>query len=186
MVTSSDAPSCRKSAGKFGVWTARKGVLEGRIVLSGIGSGAAFHSRTAEFAAQTIKKAATHTELAVNAGTLAQPVTFTVAVRAPAAAGSPVGTVNLTAHGTLLQTLTLSPATSASSWFAVSVATVTVTPQPGGAANYFGKYNVKATFVPGGAYSRSSASQDFTVSQPAYTALANGVEIATVVSGSGP
>jgi len=135
---------------------------------------------------QDFKKAATQTELAVNAGTLAQPITFTVAVRAPVAAGSPMGTVNLTTHGTLLQTLTLSPATSSSSRFAVSEATFTVIPQPGGAANYFGKYNVKATFVPGGAFSGSSASKNFTVSQPGYTALANGVEIATVASGSGP
>ncbi len=160
--------------------------LENRVVLSGIGASGVLRSKTAEFAAQTIRMGATQTELAVNAGTLAQPITFTVAVRAPVAAGSPVGTVNLTTHGKLLQTLTLYPATSSSSRFAVSEATFMVIPQPGGASNYFGKYNVKATFVPDGAYSRSIASKNFTVSQPAYTGLANGVEIATVASGSGP
>ena len=161
--------------------------LEGRIVLSRIGSSGALPSRAAEFAAQTIKKAATETTLAVNAGTLSQPTTFTVTVRAPAAAGSPVGTVNLTsAQGKLIQTLTLSPTTSTNRRFAVSEATLTVTSQPGGPANFFGKYNVKATFVPGGTFSRSSASKTFTVSQPAFTTLANGVNIATVASGSGP
>ncbi len=57
-----------------------------------------------EFAAQTIKNVATKTTLAVTAGTLSQPVTFTVTVRAPAAAGSPVGTVNITAHGKVIAT----------------------------------------------------------------------------------
>ena len=160
--------------------------LEGRIVLSGIGSSGALPSRTAEFAAQTIKKAATETTLAVNAGTLSQPITFTVTVRAPAAAGSPVGTVNLTAHGNLIQTLTLSPTTLANRRFAVSEATFTVTSPPGGPANFFGRYTVNATFVPGGMYSKSSASKTFTVSQPAFTTLADGVNIATVVPGSGP
>jgi len=160
--------------------------LEGRIVLSGIGSSGAFASRTAEFGAQTIKKAATETTLAVNAGTLGQPITFAVTVRAPAAAGSPVGTVNLTSHGNLIQTLTLSPTTSANRRFAVSEATYTVTSQPGGAANFFGRYPVNATFVPGGMFSKSSANKTFRVSPPAFTTLATGVNIATVVPGSGP
>ncbi len=160
--------------------------LEGRIVLSGIGSGGAIPSRTAEFAAQTIKKAATETTLAVNAGTLSQPITFTVTVRAPAGAGSPVGTVNLTSRGSLIQTLTLSPTTSANRRFAVSEATLTVTSQPGGAANFFGRYPINATFVPGGMFSKSSANKTFTVSQPAFTTLADGVNIATVAPGSGP
>lgn len=160
--------------------------LEGRIVLSEVGSSGAFPSRTAEFAAQTIKKAVTETTLAVNAGTLSQPITFTVTVRAPAAAGPPVGTVNLTAQGNLIQTLTLSPTTSTNRRFAVSEATFTETSQPGGFANFFGRYSVNATFVPGGMFSKSSASKNFTVSQPAFTTLADGVNIATVVPGSGP
>ncbi len=160
--------------------------LEGRVVLSGIGSSGAFASRTAEFAAQTIKNAATETTLAVNAGTLSQPITFTVTVRAPVTAGSPMGTVNITDHGNLIQTLTLVPATSANRRYAVSEATFTVTSQPGGPANFFGKYHVTATFVPSGMFSKSSGSRNFTISKPAFSALANGVDIATVVPGSGP
>jgi FKBP-type peptidyl-prolyl cis-trans isomerase len=41
-------------------------------------------------------------------------------------------------------------------------------------------------FIPGGAYSKSTASKSFTVSQPAYTTLAGGVQIATIAPGSGP
>ncbi len=159
--------------------------LEGRIVLSGISATGAVHSRVAEFA-QTIKKTATETTLAVSAGTLSQPITFNVTVRAPATAGTPLGTVNLTSHGKLIQTITLSPATSTNSKFAVSEATLTVTSQPGGPANFFGKYPVTATFIPLGSFSRSSTNKTFTVSQPAFTALANGVDIATVVPGAGP
>ncbi len=33
---------------------------------------------------------------------------------------------------------------------------MTVTSQPGGIANYFGKYTVGATFIPGGMFSKSS------------------------------
>lgn len=160
--------------------------LEGRIVLSEIGSVFALHSRPAGSSAQTSKRAATMTTLAVDAGTLSQPVTFNVTVRAPAAAGSPVGFVNITAHGKVIDTLTLSPTTSANPRFAVSEATMTVTSEPGGSANYFGRYTVGATFVPGGMFSKSSARNSFTVSPPAFTTLSNGVNIATVAPGSGP
>jgi len=37
-VTSSDAPSCRNSAGKFGVWAARSGPGSSVLVAAGSGS----------------------------------------------------------------------------------------------------------------------------------------------------
>ncbi len=160
--------------------------LEGRIVLSRMVSSSVFASGPAELAVQPTRKAATETTLAVNAGTLSQPITFTVTVQAPVAAGSPLGTVNITVHGAVIATLTLSPATSTNPRFAASEATMTVTSQPGGAANFFGKYRVGATFVPAGWFSKSSTRSTFTVSQPAYTTLANGVNTATAMPGSGP
>ena len=81
-----------------------------------------------EVAAQAAKKAATETTLAVSAGTLGQPITFTVTVRAAAAAGSPEGTVNIIDHGKVIQTLTLSPTTSTNARYAFSEATFTLTP----------------------------------------------------------
>ncbi len=156
--------------------------LESRIVLSGF----ALHPRTAEIAAQIVKKAATETTLAVSAGTLGQPITFTVTVRAPASAGSPQGTVNLVDHGTVIQTLTLTPTTSTSARSAVSEATDTLTPQPGGNAYFFGRHTISAQFIPSGAFSKSSANKSFTVSQPDYTTLSGGVKMATIAHGSGP
>jgi hypothetical protein len=156
--------------------------LESRIVLSG----GVVHRVAAEVAAQGLKKAATDTTLAVSAGTLGEPITFTVTVRAPAAAGSPQGTVNLTDHGKVIQSLTLMPMTSSSPKYAYSEATYTLTPQPGGGAYFFGKHSVNATFVPGGTFQKSSANKAFTVSQPNYTTLSDGVKVATIAQGSGP
>ena len=86
----------------------------------------------------------------------------------------------------MIQTLTLSPTTSTNARYAFSDATDTLTPQPGGAAYFFGKHAVSAEFIPSGAFLKSSASKTFNVSKPAYTALADGVKIATIVPGSGP
>jgi peptidylprolyl isomerase len=160
--------------------------LESRLVFSGINFASALHPSVVEVVAQTAKKETTKTTLAVSAGTLEQPITFTVTVRSAAAAGAPEGTVNIIDHGTVIQTLTLSPTTSTSPKFAFSDATYTLTPPPGGSAYFLGKHSVNATFNPGGSFSKSSGSKTFTVSKPAYTALAGGVKIATVAPGSGP
>jgi hypothetical protein len=160
--------------------------LERRMVPAGMGPAATLPHGAAEVAAQTLRAAETKTTLAVSAGTLGQPITFTVTVRAAAAAGAPTGTVELLDHGQVIQTLTLSPTSSTSGRGASSEATATLTQPPGGAAYYFGKHQVSAVFVPSGAYSKSTASKTFTVSQPAYTTLAGGVKIATIAPGSGP
>jgi FKBP-type peptidyl-prolyl isomerase-like protein/Big-like domain-containing protein len=164
--------------------------LEGRLLLSGIApafsSASAPHHSAAEVAATTVRNAKTETKLAVSSGTLGQPITFTVTVRAAAKAGSPEGTVSIIDHGAVIQSLTLSPSTSPNARFAFSDATYTLTQQPGGTPYFFGKHPVSATFSPGGAFSKSSARETFTVSKPPYTTLAGGVKIATVVQGSGP
>jgi hypothetical protein len=58
--------------------------LESRMVLSGVGSHVALHLQrgAAEIAAQVLRKAWTSTSLAVSTGTLGQPITFNVMVRA--------------------------------------------------------------------------------------------------------
>jgi len=156
--------------------------LERRLVLSA----STLQQSAVEVAAQSIRNAATQTTLAVSAGTLGQPITFTVTVRAAAAAGSPQGTANIVDHGTVVHTLTLSPTTSTNASLAFSEATYTLTPQPGGGAYFFGRHPVSATFIPSGTFLKSSANTVFTVSEPAYTALAGGVKTATIVQGSGP
>jgi hypothetical protein len=155
--------------------------LECRVVMSTSGL-----QGTAEVAASVLRNSPTMTSVAVSAGTLGQPITFTVTVRAPAAAGAPQGTVNITDHGQVLQTLTLSPTASTNTKYAYSQATYTLIPQPGGGAPYFGRHAINATFTPNGAFSRSAAGKVFNVSQPQYTALANGVKVATIAQGSGP
>jgi peptidylprolyl isomerase len=160
--------------------------LESRVVLSGINSPIALHQSAVEVAAQTAKKEATKTTLAVSAGTLEQPITFTVTVRSAASAGAPEGSVNIIDHGTVIQSLMLSPTTSTSPKFAFSDATYTLTTPPGGGAYFFGKHSVSVTFNPSGSFSKSSGNKTFNVSKPAYTALAGGVKIATVAPGSGP
>jgi hypothetical protein len=163
--------------------------LEGRVLLSGIApsrdTSSVLHKGAAEVAAASVRKGATQTSLVVGTGTLGQPITFTVTVRAPAAAGAPQGTVNITDHGQLLQTLTLSPTTSTNPRFAYSEAEVTLAAEPGGSAYFFGRHTVSATFVPSGAFSKSNANKTFTVGEPAYTTLSNGTKIATIVPGSG-
>jgi FKBP-type peptidyl-prolyl cis-trans isomerase len=159
--------------------------LDDRIVLSGIAAAGALQQGAMEVAARTAHATATATTLAVGAGTLGQPITFSVTVRASAASGSPEGTVNIIDHGTVIQSLTLSPTTSTSARSASSEASYTLTPQPGGAAYFFGKHAVSAEFIPSGNFRMSTGRKTFSVSKPAYTALADGVKIATLAQGSG-
>ena len=56
--------------------------LESRIVLSGNAAASALHQGAVEIAARTAGEARTQTSLAISAGTLGQPITFTVTVRA--------------------------------------------------------------------------------------------------------
>jgi hypothetical protein len=159
-------------------------ILEGRLVLSGITT-SAVPQGAVEVAAQSFKKAPTQTTLAVSAGTLGQPITFTVTVKAAASAGAPSGTVNIIDHGKVIGTLTLAPNTATTSKSATSVASATLTQTPGGSAYYFGKHAVSAQFVPSGAFAKSSGNKTFNVKQPVYTTLSDGVKIATIASGTG-
>ncbi len=159
--------------------------LESRVVQSGMTTGA-IHQGAVEVAAQTLKKASTHTTLSIGSGTLGQPITFDVTVRAAASAGAPAGTVEILDHGSVIQTLMLSPTTAARSRTATSGATATLIQPPGGPAYYFGKHALTAEFIPSGAFAKSAASKIFTVGQPAYTRLADGVKVATIAQGSGP
>jgi hypothetical protein len=152
--------------------------LERRVVLSGIGA--------AQVAAHTVRNEPTKTTLAVSAGTLGQPITFTATVRAAAAAGSPAGTVAIVDHGKVLGTITLSPTATTNARYAYSIATATLMQPPGGSAYFLGRHQISAEFIPDGAYSKSTVSDTFTVAQPAYTALAGGVKVATIAPGTGP
>ena len=96
------------------------------------------------------------------------------------------GTVNIVDHGQVIQTITLAPTTSTNPRFAYSQGTGTYTPQLGGAAPYFGRYTVSAQFIPSGSFVKSSAKKVFQVSEPAFTTLSGGVEVATIAQGSGP
>jgi peptidylprolyl isomerase len=155
-------------------------ILESRLVMSASGA-----TMGAAQVAQSVHNVATQTTVAVSAGTLGQPVTYTVTVRAPASAGSPEGTVSLVDHGAVLQSVTLSPSTTTGK-YAYSQGTYTVTPQPGGPAYFFGKHSVSAQFLPDAGFSKSVASKTFTVSQPDFTTLSDGVKVATIVPGTGP
>jgi peptidylprolyl isomerase len=156
-------------------------ILESRLVMSasGVAQGAV------EVAAQSVHNAATSTSLAVQVGTLGQPITFVATVKGPASAGSPTGTVEFVENGSVIQTLTLAPTTTAGK-NAMSQVTYTLTPQPGGPAIFFGKHAITAEFIPSGAFSKSVVTKSFTVSQPHYTTLPDGVKVATIVPGSGP
>jgi FKBP-type peptidyl-prolyl cis-trans isomerase FkpA len=141
--------------------------LESRVVLSAAGL------------------AHTATTLAVQAGTLGQPIQFAATVRGPASAGSPAGTVEFLDHGAVLGTAAVS-AGSTTGKFATSQATYTLTPQPGGPATFFGKHSITAEFVPSTGFAKSAGSKAFTVAQPTYTTLSDGAKYATIVPGSGP
>jgi hypothetical protein len=163
--------------------------LEGRIVPSGVvhafDLARAVRPRAVETAARTAGSEHTKTLLTVSAGTLGQPITFDVTVRAAAAAGAPTGTVSLVEHGALIQTLTLSPELSNDARFALSGASYTFTPEPGGGEPYFGKYAVTAEYVPSGAFLKSTGRTIYAVRQPAYAPLGGGVKFAIVTPGSG-
>ena len=154
--------------------------LERRVVLSTVGSAGAAE------VAHPVRNAATKTTLDVVGGTLGQPISFHVTVRATAAAGSPAGTVEIVDHGQVLGTLTLTPTTSTNAKYAYSAVTATMTQQPGGGAYYFGKHQISAVFMPASGYAKSTVSAAFTVSQPSYAMLAGGVKVSSVVPGSGP
>jgi hypothetical protein len=160
--------------------------LESRMVLSGVGSHVALQRGAAEIAAEVLRKASTSTSLAVSAGTLGQPITFNVTVRAAARAGSPSGTVNILDHGQVIQTLTLSPSPSTAGRFATGEATATLTQAPGGPAYFFGRHKLTAEFVPSGAFAKSTGNAFFTVKPPASVTPVAGVQIATTTPGSGP
>jgi len=156
--------------------------LENRVVLSASTLSSAVH-----VAAHSAHRMGTVTGLSISSGTLGQPTTFDVTVRAAASQGSPQGTVNLVDHGKIIQTLTLTPMTSTNAKFAYSSASYTLAPKPGGDAIFFGKYSIQAKYTPSnGSFAKSSVSKSFTVTQPNYTSLANGVKIATIASGTGP
>ena len=93
--------------------------------------------------------------------------------------------MNITDHGALIQTLTLSPTTSTNARYAYSEATYTLTQPPGGSAFFFGKHSVSASFIPSGTFLKSSANKTFTVSPAAFTPGRRRL-IATVTPGSGP
>ncbi len=158
--------------------------LEGRVVLSGIAAPGTLGQSAAEVASRAAHNAATETTLSVTAGTLGQPISITVTVRAPAKAGSPQGTVNIVEHGTVLGSFTLTP-TAATSRYAFSGVTATMNQAPGAPAYYFGKHPIKAVFVPNGDFKMSSQAKAFIVHEPVYTTLPGGVKIATVTPGSG-
>jgi hypothetical protein len=165
--------------------------LERRIALSGAGSAmssaTAHHERAAEVSALTVSRVATtQTSLSVHTGTLGQPLTITVSVRAAAAAGSPEGLVNILDHGQVITTLAIAPTASTNARFAFSGTTVTLAQLPGGAAYYFGKHNLTAEFSPSGSFGKSAGHAAFAVSQPSYSTLNGGVKIASITQGSGP
>jgi FKBP-type peptidyl-prolyl cis-trans isomerase/Bacterial Ig-like domain (group 3) len=159
--------------------------LEGRIVLSAIGSASTLKQGAADVAAHTPKQAGTQTTLTASAGTLGQPITFTVTVRAAASAGSPTGTVTLTDQGQVIASF-IPTTTSTSGKYAYSKASFTVTQPIGDVAYFFGKHPVTATFTPDGPFSKSMATKAFLVTKPAYTGIGGGVKIATIAPGSGP
>jgi hypothetical protein len=165
-------------------------LLEGSTLLSGVPAQSAAAVRTDAPAvvvpAKAAARAATKTTLSASTGTIGAPVSFTVTVRAAAAVGSPAGSVEITEHGHALATVPLSPVASTNAKYAFSQATYTLDQQPGGIYYYFGKQPVGATYLPAGPFTKSAGSATFTVAKPVYTALPDGVEIATAVPGSGP
>ncbi len=158
-----------------------EGCLESRVVLSAIGSADA-----AAVSSQSAGPVPTKTSLTIRAGTLAQPVTLTVTVRADdAAAGSPTGTVDILYGGAVIATLPLSPTTATAGKHAVSAATGTFAAPSGGPAFYFGKHRLTAVFVPSGEFATSAVNKTFTTRQPTYVTLPDGVKFANIARGSG-
>jgi hypothetical protein len=130
--------------------------------------------------------AVTTTTLRISGGeVIGEPVVFTVTVQAPAAAGAPVGVIELTSGGQATGlTNTLSPTSSGNPNYAESTTSWTF-----GAANalYNGNYAIGANFIGSTNFLNSSNSEAFTIAPVTnYTSLPDGVQIASVVAGSGP
>src|SRR5262249_22004375 len=153
---------------------------------SGVGSHVALQRGAAEIAALALRKAPTSTSLAVSTGTLGQPITFNVTVRAAARAGSPSGTVNILDHRRVIQTLTLSPSASPPGLCAPGEATPPPTQPPGGPAFFFGRHRLTAMFVPSGAFAKSTANASFMVKPLTSATSVDGVQVTTITPGSGP
>jgi hypothetical protein len=156
--------------------------LEHKLVMTAGG----LSQSAAEVAAMAAGTVPTHTKLAVSTGTLGDPVDITVTVKAHgSAASSPTGTVDIVDQGQTIQTLTLAPSTGGRG--GSSAVSVSLIPQPGGSALYFGKHSLTAEYVPSGSFGASKASKPFSVRQPKYTTLPNsgGVKVATIAQGSG-
>ena len=136
--------------------------------------------------ASVLLHAPTKTTLTVlTSGTLGDPVTFNATVRTKAAAGSPQGTIYLVDRTNIVGQFDVSPTNSLDPRFAYSVGTYTITNEAGSHAYYFGKHTIRAQFYSPGIYNRSTGDSHFTVIQPVYTEVTNGVNIATVIAGSG-
>ena len=131
-------------------------------------------------------KAHTTTTMAINAGSLNQPIKITVTVRSTAAAGAPKGTVNIVDHGTVLGTVTLSPTVSSNPRQALSQATFTLPQPPGNVGYFFGRHVFNADYVPSTGFAKISAVKSFDITQPPATKLSNGIKIATLSPGVGP
>ena len=65
--------------------------LENRILLSGMSPDSMPRHGAAEVAASAVRNAKTQTKMFITAGTLGQPITFTVTVRHPQARAHPPG-----------------------------------------------------------------------------------------------
>ena len=121
------------------------------------------------------------TMIKVRAGTLGEPVTFQMTVRGTGGA-APQGTVNLISQRQVVQSLPLKPQGRSP----VSQASWTFTPQPGGAAIFFGSHAITAQYVNASGQAVSSATTNFEIRQPRYRTLAGGTQYATIARGSGP
>jgi FKBP-type peptidyl-prolyl cis-trans isomerase FkpA len=128
---------------------------------------------------------ATKTTIRAEAGSLGQAITFTATVRDVAASGSPAGTVTISSGGNTLATITLAPTTSTSAKFDLSSATYVFPAGAGAAGPYFGSHAVTAVYTSSGSLAASHASTHFTVKKPKFTKESGGLEVATVVPGSG-
>ncbi|HEY2589321.1 MAG TPA: FKBP-type peptidyl-prolyl cis-trans isomerase [Tepidisphaeraceae bacterium] len=163
---------------------------EGRAIVEGLEGRRLLSVSPLLAGAQTFR---THTALTVDAGTLGQPITFTMTVFADIA---PFGGVNLYYHGKLLQGLALSfkPVASPDPRFASENATTyTVPAGPVGAKMFgVGPHAVRAEFPTQTlsffttTFLASSAVAHFRVMRPQFVTQPSGVGIATVDAGSGP
>ena len=163
--------------------------LESRLLQSGLassfGSANALRQNAVELAARTVRKAPTSTKLTVSAGTLGQPITFTVTVRCSRRGGLAGG--NSQHHR---------PRQGDSNAHTVAddvderqVCVQRRHRHPDATARrqriLFREARGQCRIHPHRHVLEEHASKSFTVSKPAYTTLAGGVKIATIVPGSG-